>query len=59
MKIKHCNKNKGYLLIELFYSGDTGYFGGSGPVKFPRHNQDTIESNITNSQAKLFMTTLN
>lgn len=40
MKIKHCNKNKGYLLIELFYSGDTGYFAGSGPVKFSRHNRE-------------------
>lgn len=54
--MKKSNKNKGYSLIELLVS--LAILGILLAVALPNF-QDTIESNVTNSQAKLFMTTLN
>ena len=56
IKLKKCNQNKGYSLIELLVS--LAILGILLAVALPNF-QDTIESNVTNSQAKLFMTTLN
>jgi len=54
--LKKCNQNKGYSLIELLVS--LAILSILLAVALPNF-QDTIESNVTNSQAKLFMTTLN
>lgn len=54
--MKNCNKNNGYTLIELLAT--VAILGILMAVALPNF-QDTIESNVTNSQAKLFMTTLN
>ncbi len=54
--MKNCNKNNGYTLIELLVS--LAILSILLAVALPNF-QDTIESNVTNSQAKLFMTTLN
>ena len=54
--MKKCNQNKGYSLIELLVS--LAILSILLAVALPNF-QDTIESNVTNSQAKLFMTTLN
>ncbi|MEX0962622.1 MAG: GspH/FimT family pseudopilin [Pseudohongiellaceae bacterium] len=54
--MKNCYKNKGYSLIELLVT--VAILSILLAVSLPNF-QDTIESNVTNSQAKLFMTTLN
>jgi len=55
-KLKKLTKNKGYSLIELLVT--VGILGILLAVALPNF-QDTVESNVTNSQAKLFITTLN
>lgn len=55
-KLRNCSGNKGYSLIELLIS--LTILSVLLAVSLPNF-QDTIESNVTNSQAKLFMTTLN
>ena len=54
--MKNCNKNNGYTLIELLVT--VAILSILLAVALPNF-QDTIENNVTNSQAKLFMTTLN
>lgn len=54
--MKKCNKDNGYTLIELLVT--VAILSILLAVALPNF-QDTIESNVTNSQAKLFMTTLN
>jgi type IV fimbrial biogenesis protein FimT len=54
--VEKLNKNKGYSLIELLFT--VAILGTLLALALPNF-QDTIESNVTNSQAKLLITTLN